>query len=1277
MPMGSAKLSFRLTMQRLLVLLIIGSVHVEAQEQDLTDVTDPLQGAYTLFAMYDLYYPKMFRNNDHAFVHPNQWKVRDDYAYERIAPHQYRADCDPYASLGQNLESIPARLFDLPYDTIVHLLPKTNSGSNCGGDFRMTIQQPYSVAFMTHDVGSHDNVSGSTEVRSVAADFTGNGFHDVFSVATSYNSRTPTYFLTRAVDSYDSSKGLETIRRTGTQNEATGWGRATAGDFDGDGNMDVAYVNSDRIVIVTVCGRVFEGVCNGKVLGDVVKRPMIDTGMHRNNNMQSAEVVAGKYVTHTAQDDLFYTHVDHSQNSVMLYTFDENMNAKMVHRSDSSSPQNAIVMADAGPVDFWGRGDSAVFAVDHYVNKELIMWHVTFDGPADKPMRFHRYQTNKGGWRLRGLAAGRYRNLPDDGPTKPDEFDGFGIAAIFVTDGGSGALEFFKIGDDQKPVRLWGSEKGAGSIPGTPSGYSLLDEPFKFVGRARNFLYKGDLQGRSVKLGAPDILRVPQHMQPWIAIGKPPMHVDIIQPWGFTERTLFNFSAVPSDFYTKFSMSQEDQTQSSHTAKTAETHAVDVTIFGKKSFGAKLNSVNIEFEAGGGYAKEEWVDDTYSTYQKQRFDLSQQTGTSDLVGVSGQRKTYYIYPVIGQTTCPDEMETCSPAEEVPLNWIVAMPDQTFSELKGAELLEWYQPIHEPFNVFSYPWHHDQLKFDTPDLKLLTNTNIPSFATDSAAATYQLQWSAGAGESQTTGTKETGSWHTKFSLSVGSPKWAEHALGKHYSAGVKAAYNGSKSWGDVDTSSTSLGASQGVKIAKPGSLPDGQHYAYGMKPYIFSEGLPEWSTKSGDDLVDILDEADQAAWGALTVAYTVDVDPTNSIGSFWATSPYRTHIDIALNNPVRYQLKVGKIRGGSGEEVPKNCIPAALNQDKLNCMLFRVPIEDDELIWNDAFYRMRGFFMRPYSEIGADGPARATADEGDQMLLEVRVYNYSMLDMPPNSKVKVRFYRQEMDSWLYRPVGDSVLVGEDTLLASSGGGAIRGHSNADNEANWRMASTVWDTTGLGNTYFSFWVVAWAEDADGNLIEELQDHGLDAEKWSQFIGNSPTQTIRSIVDVPLEYVTLLGIGDIPDPNGEVEPIEMEASFTNNVGFFKQLIYVLPPESELPSRRRTTFLHTDGKLDIVDLELSASTVEFGKEVALYAKVFSYGEATEGLAIKVSLGDPDFGAETVDMELLPYIGADDAIGIRTTFRGSPCGIHNVTVIAGLGKKTEVRASTALEVVC
>ena len=113
-------------------------------------------------------------------------------------------------------------------------------------------------------------------------------------------------------------------------------------------------------------------------------------------------------------------------------------------------------------------------------------------------------------------------------------------------------------------------------------------------------------------------------------------------------------------------------------------------------------------------------------------------------------------------------------------------------------MEWYQPVHDPYNLFSFPWQADQLKAEAPNLEFMTDTNIPGFATDSTPGTYEVQWKAGAGSGKTTATSNEVSWHASASVSYGSPKWME-AAGASYDVGVKAEYNGSHGFGDVDTS----------------------------------------------------------------------------------------------------------------------------------------------------------------------------------------------------------------------------------------------------------------------------------------------------------------------------------------------------------------------------------------------------------------------------------------------------------------------------------------------
>jgi hypothetical protein len=88
--------------------------------------------------------------------------------------------------------------------------------------------------------------------------------------------------------------------------------------------------------------------------------------------------------------------------------------------------------------------------------------------------------------------------------------------------------------------------------------------------------------------------------------------------------------------------------------------------------------------------------------------------------------------VIGQTACPAEDPSCT--EKSPLYMLFSGPDEISRETVNGTTVEWYQPVHEPGEVFSYPWSLDQLEQRTGDLQLLTG--VTSFYTDDSERTVQ-------------------------------------------------------------------------------------------------------------------------------------------------------------------------------------------------------------------------------------------------------------------------------------------------------------------------------------------------------------------------------------------------------------------------------------------------------------------------------------------------------------------------------------------------------------
>jgi hypothetical protein len=337
------------------------------------------------------------------------------------------------------------------------------------------------------------------------------------------------------------------------------------------------------------------------------------------------------------------------------------------------------------------------------------------------------------------------------------------------------------------------------------------------------------------------------------------------------------------------------------------------------------------------------------------------------------------------------------------------------------------------------------------------------------------------------------------------------------------------------------------------------------------------------------------------------DPTDhEAGSWWSSSQtaYNQYIDVALNHPVRWEPEPT----GNGPAL------ACRNHE---CVSFNAP--DPHNLWTSGFYHMRGLLVTVGS---LGGPQRATAEEGQQVFLRARVYNLSLKHMDPGTEIHARFYRQEWKPH-NTPKGDSVLIKEEVTSHLPG-------FNADSN-NWTEVSTQFDTAGLGDTQWLFWVVVWSQDDDGNLVTELPGHGLatvkDKEDW------------KWITDVPLEEVTF---------------DRKQTSFSNNVGVLKQAFYIEAEANEVNNNNGEVVVEA---VNVTPIGFSHNTpVEFRVE----AEVVSYGGvAANGVTVEFYDGDPDEEGVLFDVENIAHLRRDEVNLVRIRYRPLNLGPQEIVVLA------------------
>jgi hypothetical protein len=170
-------------------------------------------------------------------------------------------------------------------------------------------------------------------------------------------------------------------------------------------------------------------------------------------------------------------------------------------------------------------------------------------------------------------------------------------------------------------------------------------------------------------------------------------------------------------------------------------------------------------------------------------------------------------------------------------------------------------------------------------------------------------------------------------------------------------------------------------------------------------------------------------------------------------------------------------------------------------------------WDSEFFWIRGFFITSADKPGA-GPQLGSATAGEKLDLGVRVYNYCFAPMPEGTKVHVRFYGIASDPATSTSLGDSVSANNSFLIGETKLDPIPPFSDAPGAPlNWVIAHipNPFDTTPYFGKSLVFWVVVWMQDANDNLVQEIEGHGLTCAPGTR---TCAVDTLKSLADVPVE-------------------------------------------------------------------------------------------------------------------------------------------------------------------
>lgn len=1077
-----------------------------------------------------------------------------------------------------------ARLFVTGKDTKVTLQPTNSSASF--------------TAKVTHDTSVIDkqelpslknsNVTSLSSVNydSVKADFNGDGVEEVIAIGWSesfadtkpFDAEYGFHFaLIKAKDTLDISQGIQISKIyepfPGVYTYlAPAYGRPVVGDLTGDGNLEIAYAAKEAIKLVTICsGNDLEesSSCFEQPEFTVVRQKDVTLPNYRSERMNASYDLNIGNFHGTGNELAVINNVQSSAGEWFMYanafSFDIDANASRITEQDITS-FNTGGYPDRGGYCFADTAKRAIHdiqeqlwvACQNYLIDEdksdvgpmISVYQLTLnDTGTGVTRKSHLNSWNTGYWRLRGLAS----MFPGELSSNPQGDDFYKDLALMMADAGNMEsvgvkLKTYRLNlNDQEGIFPYEASYSKEFADNYTSGtmrklffrpYMLTSE--RAIGmsqrRAKNMLYKGDLSGKSVKLGTPSYIQTPKITQPSLILGAPPAHIDYLTPVK-GEKTLFNMSLGHIDHNAIFSQTSiETDGYNSQTIDTL-TNGVSAQFSAEASAHHIVVPVQASFKAtvGGGYVNTQVTNTSDGDSGSVTRAIDEQSGLDDKLILESQSIEYFFYPVIGGLECPGE-SACTDDEKVQQYLIYSRPSSPAKLKVDANLAAWYQPVHEVNNILSYPRSLEQLEsyYGSP-IRALTEVN-DAYSTGSGGGKWNVTWSNGTSDSDETTTIDKGTWNLGFSGSYGTSESYAKLTGTAYKNSFDLKYDGSFTNKGVTTNVSSYDANMTVGVNRPITFKTPTYYSYQITPVVFGDAVDGQDINTSDPLM--ADEVRQAVnansgslvMGRLKLGYFVDID-ASTVGSWWQAREHYTGIDISLNNPTRWDYDLSMTRLNPEDT---NCLGSYFTY---TCYFPHAPREQG-YEHASAFHNMKGLFVTS----SHSDELRVMAEVGEQIKLRARIYNYSQLDMPTNSRVKVQFYRQSIDSnhesgSILLSQDSAELIGEDLLPPIAG-------ANATIKDNWDMAEVLWDIEGSDIGSYYFWVVAWPEDTSGIMLAEQEHKGL--------VTTDTSPTYSDINDVTLEYVTL------EDNN--------VYSFTNNVGMYQQAFKVLS-QSEVEALAATS--------------------------------------------------------------------------------------------------------------
>ncbi len=1249
----------------MLLLLIANSVNADGCTSNdptapcFANNDDILAGTRDLLPVDDLLLssPVLVNPHEQTYNFSHRSLKTKDLAVDSVSNTAYSTGCTP--PFQARLQSLIGRMFAMPNDVWVSLrslcdvlelvifdeLDSSNKSITQLSDSASSIDY-VGIAMADFNRDGYQDIIyiGDNTAQAFTAKCTGDPFNDCTQVPSDDLSSGPALSL----DSIGPYAGAP-----------------VTGDFNSDGVVDVAWpaISDDNKVVVQVvsvcpaagnvgilsCSEALEIVpvqtidLNAplNLTGKSLSRPTIDIGAGNFDGLVDTD-------TGRADDELVVALADQNNSNVTVSVYDYDASTSRMVSKKSAGPfdiehnndKGAQVFIEGVQLDPNSLQYQAAFS---YTKKGGSVPHrgvvtaISFDELLNMTVR-STVLANSLKTRIWGMAVGRF-DPPANVSTGAIDFSNQ-IALLISHDDSDTQIQFFRA----PSATTFTPKEVSDSRINIASDFYLKDS------MQLSALTAGDLQGRSLILGAPDIITI-SSTQLDVAVSAPPMHVDFIRPLNSEEPEILNVSVFPETYNAGFEFENSSEEETEHEGSTS--YGVGLKIEGSQKWkeGTKSNNTSFEIRAAASGSYEKSVEKFHNTYNGKSYSLSSETEFDDLVVATALQLNIYSYPIIGQLVCPDETPNCSDDEKQQLIMQYSGPDNiVYTNPANGSAMEWYQPVTEPGNIFSYPGSLAILKTNerraltqdsgvtVPDIDLLTPEG--SLWDSQSKEAVSIQWTAGSGGGRTTDVTRA------YAFDVGATLKTKTGVKDVYSSKfeISGDLETNLSFASLNTNKHSFDATLGVKlkrglgvsgdVSSSEFLYQGASYIYGLHAVdgsiAPSLGLPNDSTVENTK-----------TYAPFKVGHVANMlsEGLISSGNWWKLA-YAKAPDIALNHPQRWFQRRPE---GSVQQLVRFSCPIGFEstfEDPVENEGSCVANEDEPTTRNvvtAAFYKMKGFFVT--QDDNTNGPTISLATLGDTVTLQARVYNYSLANMPAGATVHIRFYAQAWDpifgefenfngdDSIFKQaqfIGELALV--DPVPAFCGGSQGFDSCSTETEPNWVMVPMQWDTSAISpqpteDTHWKFWVVVWMEDSSGELVEEIESHGLTAV---------PFVDVDSFAEIPIE------------------------TYSNNLGYYNQMFSLLLPAVTAPAPVSPAPVERDLVIKTIETNLDL----FKKHVPSTIRVHfqASGEHYDGVNVLLFEGDSAEG-ELLDMESIPRMSKDEPTVVVFPYVPKTCGEHSLFI--------------------